>query len=129
MEVKMNTPELIDAYIAQFSPNIQELLQQIRAVIHETAPEATEKISYQMPTFYLNGNLVHFAVHKHHIGFYPAPSGIEKFSQELALYKTSKGAAQFPLDQPIPFDLIREITAFRVQQNQAAKKPKKRSGG
>jgi len=129
MEVKMNTPESIDAYIAQFSPNIQELLQQIRAVIHETAPEATEKISYQMPTFYLNGNLVHFAVHKHHIGFYPAPSGIEKFSQELALYKTRKGAAQFPLDQPIPFDLIREITAFRVQQNQAAKKPKKRSVG
>ncbi len=129
MENKLNPPESIDAYIAQFPPDIQELLQQIRAVIHETAPEATEKISYQMPTFYLNGNLVHFAKQKNHIGFYPAPSGIEKFSEELSLYKTSKGAAQFPLDQPIPFDLIREITAFRVQQNQAAKKPKKRSGG
>ncbi len=129
MENKLNAPESIDAYIAQFPPDIQELLQQIRAVIRQTAPQATEKISYQMPTFYLNGNLVHFAKQKNHIGFYPGPAGIENYTEALKAYKTSKGAIQFPLDKPIPFDLIRAIVAFRVQQNQAAKKPKKRSSG
>lgn len=108
----------IDAYIDRFPAEIQDILRQIRAVIREAAPEAVEKISYQMPTFYFHGNLVHFAVQKHHIGFYPAPSGIAQFSKELSAYKTSKGAAQFPLDQPIPYDLIRRITAFRYQENQ-----------
>jgi uncharacterized protein YdhG (YjbR/CyaY superfamily) len=117
MEPKSNSPESIDAYIALFPAEIQQKLQQIRAVIKQAAPEASEKISYQMPTFYLNGNLVHFAAFKHHIGFYPAPSGIENFNEELAMYKTSKGAIQFPLDKPIPFDLVRAIVEFRVAEN------------
>jgi uncharacterized protein YdhG (YjbR/CyaY superfamily) len=89
----------------------------MRATIKETAPEATEKISYQMPTFYLNGNLVHFAAFKSHIGFYPVPTGIEKFKKELSVYKTTKGAVQFPLDQPLPLDLVRKIVKFRVAEN------------
>ncbi len=113
-----NQPASIDAYIERFPEDIQVILRQIRAVIREAAPEAVEKISYQMPTFYFHGNLVHFAAQKHHIGFYPAPSGIAQFSKELSAYKTSKGAAQFPLDQPIPYDLIRRITAYRYQENQ-----------
>ncbi len=93
------------------------------------APQAVEKISYQMPTFYLHGNLVHFAAQKHHIGFYPAPSGIAHFAKELSAYKTSKGAAQFPLDRPIPYDLIRQITVFRVQENLMSNKSGKKSSG
>lgn len=107
----------IDDYIAQFLPEIQEILQSLRNVIREAAPEASEKISWQMPTFFLNGNLVHFAAFKKHIGFYPAPSGIETFKDKLVGYKTSKGAVQFPIDKPLPFDLIREIVAFRVKEN------------
>ena len=111
-------PASIDDYIERFPPEIRQILSQIRAVIREAAPDAIEKISYQMPTFYFHGNLVHFAAQKHHIGFYPAPSGIEHFSKELSDYKTSKGAAQFPLDQPIPYDLIRRITEYRYKENQ-----------
>jgi uncharacterized protein YdhG (YjbR/CyaY superfamily) len=83
----------------------------------EAAPNAGEKINYQMPTFTLEGNLVHFATYKKHIGFYPTPSGIEKFKKELSVYKGTKGSVQFPLDQPIPYDLVREIVTFRVQEN------------
>lgn len=122
MDQKQSGYTSIDEYIASFPLDIQQNLQRIRAVISEAAPEATEKVSYQMPTFYLNGNLVHFAVQKHHIGFYPTPSGIDHFSKELSSYKTSKGAAQFPLDRPIPYDLIRRITAFRYQENLVPKK-------
>ncbi len=114
----------IDEYIAQFPPDIQQILQQVRAVIHESAPQATEKISYAMPTFYLNGNLVHFAALTHHIGFYPTPSGIDAFPEDLAPYRSTKGAVQFPLDQPIPYDLIRKVTKFRVEEN--LKKAKKK---
>jgi len=114
----------IDEYIAQQPADVQPILQQIRALIRETAPEATEKISYQMPTFYLNGNLVHFAAYKHHIGFYPTPSGTEQFEQELSAYKRSKGAVQFPLDQPMPYDLIRRMVQFRAAEN--AGKPARR---
>jgi len=92
----------------------------LRAAIRAAAPDAEEKISYQMPTFALHGNLVHFAAHPHHIGFYPAPSGIAAFAEELAPYKSSKGAVQFPLDQPLPLDLIRRIVEFRVEENRAA---------
>ena len=95
----------------------------------EAAPNAGEKISYQMPTFTLKGNLVHFAAYKKHIGFYPTPSGIEKFKKELSIYKGTKGYVQFPLDQPIPYDLVREIVTFRVQENlekaEAKRKQKK----
>jgi uncharacterized protein YdhG (YjbR/CyaY superfamily) len=107
----------IDEYIAQYPENIQKILQQIRSVIKEAAPDATEKISYQMPTFYLHGNLVHFAAFKSHIGFYPVPSGIEKFKEELSQYKGGKGSVQFSLEKPIPYDLIRRITLFRVEEN------------
>jgi uncharacterized protein YdhG (YjbR/CyaY superfamily) len=97
---------------------VQETLHRIRAVIREAAPEATEKISYGMPTFYQKGNLVHFGVHKHHIGFYPAPSGIDAFQEELAAYKGAKGSVQFPLDEPVPYQLIERIVRFRVAENQ-----------
>ncbi|MDA1028807.1 MAG: DUF1801 domain-containing protein [Bacteroidetes bacterium] len=102
-----------DDYIAAFSPEIQTILQQIRRTIQEVAPEATEAIKYQIPTFVLKENLVHFAAYKNHIGFYPAPRALERFKAELVGYKGSKGAVQFPLDKPIPYDLIRRITEFR----------------
>jgi len=117
MEKGKSTPVTIDEYIDSAPQVVHEKLKAIRAVIKEEAPDAIEKISYQMPTFAQKGNLVHFAVFKNHIGFYPAPSGIEHFKGELARYKTSKGAIQFPLDEEIPFDLIREIVRFRVQEN------------
>ncbi len=106
--------ESIEAYIATFPADVQKILQDMRKVIKEAAPQAVEKISYQMPTFYLEGNLVHFAAFKNHIGFYPAPSGIEAFKDDLAKYEGSKGAIRFPKDQPLPYDLIRRIVAYRV---------------
>jgi len=114
---RQNEVITIDDYILQFPEDIQSILTQIRQVIKEAAPEAEEKISYQMPTFYLYGNLVHFAAYKNHIGFYPAPSGIEAFKEELAIYKGGKGSIQFPIAKPMPFDLIRKIVAFRVEEN------------
>jgi len=117
MEKGKCTPVTIDEYIDSAPQVVHEKLKAIRAVIKEEAPEAIEKISYQMPTFAQKGNLVHFAAFRNHIGFYPAPSGIEHFTDELARYKTSKGAIQFPLDEEIPLDLIREIVRFRLQEN------------
>ena len=111
------TAKTIDEYIAAFPPDIQAILEQIRLTIHQAAPEAQEAISYQMPTFKLKGNLVHFAAFQNHIGFYPAPTGIEQFSDELSRYAGGKGSVRFPLDQPIPYDLIRRIVLFRVQEN------------
>lgn len=117
----------IDAYIATFPEEIQKGLSEIRAVIKAAAPLAEEKISYQMPTFFLHGNLVHFAAHKNHIGFYPAPSGIEEFKEELAPYFGGKGSIRFPLDKPIPYDLIARIVAYRVSENlEKAKSRRKR---
>ena len=107
----------IDEYIAGFPNEIQQLLQQMRATIRKAAPNAEEAIKYAMPTFVLNGNLVHFAAFKNHIGFYPAPTGIEAFKKELAAYKGSKGAIQFPLDRPLPLALISRIVKFRVKKN------------
>jgi uncharacterized protein YdhG (YjbR/CyaY superfamily) len=117
MEGKGGQPTTIDEYIAQCPEEVQPLLRQIRAVIKEAAPQATEKISYQMPTFFLKGNLVHFAAYKRHIGFYPTPSGIEAFKEEIAAYEWAKGSVQFPLDKPLPYDLIRRIVEFRVEEN------------
>lgn len=118
----------IDEYIALFPNEIQEILTKIRNLIRENAPEASEKISYQMPTFYLNGNLIHFAAFKHHIGLYPTPNGIDAFKEELSKYKGAKGSVQFPLDQPIPYDLIKRIVLYRVEENtnKAVAKPKKK---
>jgi uncharacterized protein YdhG (YjbR/CyaY superfamily) len=106
----------IDAYIAAFPVEVQAILDSLRAAIREAAPGAVEAFSYQMPTFKLKGkNLAHFAAYKHHIGFYPTPAPIENFAEELTPYKTSKGAIQFPLDQPLPFDLIKRIVASHAQ--------------
>lgn len=118
----------IDEYIASFPEDIQNILNDIRATIRAAAPEATEKISYQMPTFFLNGNLVHFAAFKNHVGFYPTPSGIDEFKAELSKYKGSKGSIQFPIDQPVPLDLIAKIVKYRVSENlkKAASKSKRK---
>lgn len=107
----------IDQYILQYPLEFQQKLQEIRNIIKEAAPEATEKISWRMPTFYLNGNLVHFALHKTHIGFYPGAEGVEQFKSKLGDYKYSKGAIQFPLSKPLPKELITEIVKFRVGEN------------
>ncbi|MRN56451.1 iron chaperone [Paenibacillus monticola] len=117
MEDNKITFESIDEYISQFSPEVQDKLKMIRTVIKEAAPDAEEKISYQMPTFAMHGNLVHFAAFKKHIGFYPAPRGIDAFKEELSVYKGAKGSVQFPLDQPLPFELISRIVQFRVAEN------------
>jgi len=111
-----------EKYIAAFPDEIQQRLNLIRETIRQAAPEATEKISYGMPTFYLKGNLVHFAGYKNHIGLYPAPSGIEAFQKELSVYKNAKGSVQFPHNQPLPIDLIRAIVKFRVMENMEKKK-------
>lgn len=116
----------IDEYIAGFPEDVQEILRKIRATIRQAAPEAEEAIRYQIPTFTLKGNLVHFAAFKNHIGFYPAPSGIEAFKDELSAYKGAKGSVQFPLGEPVPFDLIRRIVELRVKENLEKAKGKKR---
>jgi len=126
MKTDESAPITIDDYIAAFPEDVQETLQTIRRIVHEEAPDAQETIKYQMPTFTLNGNLVHFAAFKKHIGFYPVPSGIEAFKDELAGYVGGKGSVQFPLDQPMPYDLIRRIVAFRVSENQAKAAAKKK---
>jgi uncharacterized protein YdhG (YjbR/CyaY superfamily) len=117
MENKKNAPTTVDGYIALAPENVQPILNKIREVIKECAPEAVEKISYQMPGFYYHGYLAWFGFHTHHIGFYPTGAGMEAFKQEFAGYKTSKGAVQFPLDQPIPYDLIRKVIKFRAAEN------------
>ena len=107
----------IDEYIAEFPKDVQKLLQQVRTTIKKAAPKAEEKIGYGIPTFTLNGNLVHFGGYKNHIGFYPAPAGLQAFEKELAPYLTGKGTAQFPIDKPLPLGLITQIVKFRVKQN------------
>jgi uncharacterized protein YdhG (YjbR/CyaY superfamily) len=121
MEKNKDHPTTVDEYIAQFPEDVQQILEKIRALIKELAPEAVEKISYQMPGFYLNGMLVWFAGHEHYIGFYPTGSGIEAFKEDLSGYKWSKGAVQFPLNKPIPYDLIRKMVEFRMEENMKKK--------
>jgi uncharacterized protein YdhG (YjbR/CyaY superfamily) len=116
----------IDEYIAGFPKDIQQLLNTMRTTIQKAAPKAAEAIKYAMPTYVQDGNLVHFAAFKNHIGFYPAPDGITSFKKELAVYKTSKGAIQFPLDKPIPVGLVREIVKYRVKMNAEKAKIKKK---
>jgi uncharacterized protein YdhG (YjbR/CyaY superfamily) len=116
------TLQTIDEYIATFPKNTQDILQKLRQAIRDSAPQAEEAIRYQMPTFRVNGNLVHFAAFKNHIGFYPTPSAIETFKDELSNFKTSKGAVQFPLNKPIPFALIKEIVRFRAKENKIKNK-------
>jgi len=117
MEEIKGHPITVDQYIEECPKDVQPILQKIRAVIHEAAPNVKEKISYQMPAFYLKGTLVWFGVHKNHIGFYPTAEGIEAFEEELSAYKWSKGAVQFPLDKPMPYDLISRIVKYRVAED------------
>ncbi len=119
MESQTIKPKTIDAYISAWPANIQKLLDQVRTTINDNAPSATEKISYGIPTFILNGNLVHFAAFKNHIGFYPGPSGIEAFQNQLSTYVSAKGSVQFPYDRPLPLGLISKIVKYRVKENKA----------
>lgn len=119
MKAVSTSPETIDEYIAAFPQEVQAILEKMRLTIRKAAPDAIEKISYRIPTFYLNGNLVHFAAFEHHIGFYPTSSGIAEFQHELKKYKTSKGAIQFPIDKPLPFSLVKRIVEFRIKENSA----------
>ncbi len=107
----------MDEYIGTFPKKVQEILEKLRYVISNSAPKAEETISYQIPTFKLNGNLLHFAAYKNHIGFYPTPSGIEAFKKDLSLYEVAKGSVKFPINKPIPYDLIRKIVEYRVKEN------------
>jgi uncharacterized protein YdhG (YjbR/CyaY superfamily) len=117
MEGKKGGFNSIDEYIATFPEETQKILEDVRATIKASAPEAEEKISYQMPTFYLKGNLIHFAAWKNHVGIYPTPSGTEAFKKELSIYESAKGSIKFPIDQPMPLDLISKIVKFRVAEN------------
>jgi len=126
--VKGKKPSTIDVYIASFPDNVQGILETMRRTIKKAAPTAEETIRYQMPTFKLNGkNLVHFAAFKHHIGFYPTPSGITAFQKELSIYKQGKGSVQFPLDKPMPYDLVKRIVLFRVNETLGSMKERKKS--
>ena len=114
--------ETIDEYIASFTKRTQKILEEIRQAIRETAPDAEETISYQMPAFRLNGILVYFAAFKNHIGFYPTSSGVAAFKDELSQYEVSKGTIKFPLDQPVPINLIKKIVKCRVEETLDRKK-------
>ncbi len=122
METKKLAAKTIDEHIHTFAPETQAILEKVRQTIKSVAPQATEAISYGIPTFRLNGNLVHFAGYAHHVGFYPGSEAIEVFREEIKGYKTSKGTIQFPFDKPIPYDLIKKITEFRVKQSLQKKK-------
>jgi uncharacterized protein YdhG (YjbR/CyaY superfamily) len=122
--MKTDAPNSIGAYISTYPKDVQAILQQVRETIHKAAPEAEEAIAYGIPTFKLNGNLVHFGGWKSHIGFYPAPSGTKEFEKELSKYEGAKGSVKFPLDQPIPYTLISKIVKFRMKENLTKAKAK-----
>jgi uncharacterized protein YdhG (YjbR/CyaY superfamily) len=128
MRTNQTAPQNIDDYIAGFPHDVQQILEKMRLTIRKAAPDAEETIKYQIPTFTLKGNLLSFAAYKKHIGFYPAPIGNAEFKEELLVYEAGKGTVKFPLDKPIPFDLISKIVKFRVKENlaRAAAKGKKR---
>jgi uncharacterized protein YdhG (YjbR/CyaY superfamily) len=117
----------MDEYIRIFPSNVQKILEKLRKTIQEIAPEAEETINYGIPTFKLNGNLVFFAAFKNHIGFYPTSSAIDAFKKELSPYKHAKGSVQFPIDKPIPFDLVTKIVKYRVKENMESGKKKKQN--
>jgi len=127
MKTEQTIHETIDEYIADFPPDVQAILEKLRATIRKAAPDAEEAMKYRLPTFVLNGNLVHFGAFKKHIGFYATPTGNEKFRKELSVYEGAKGSVQFPLDKPIPYDLVSRMVKFRVKENleKAAAKRKK----
>jgi uncharacterized protein YdhG (YjbR/CyaY superfamily) len=120
MKMSPTTPRDIDEYIAGFPQDVQEKLEKIRMTIRKAAPGAEETISYQIPTFNLKGKyLIYFAAYKKHIALYPAPIGVEEFKEDIAPYESEKGTLQFPLDKPIPFNLIRKIVRYRAKENVA----------
>ena len=126
MKTSESPPRTIDEYIAAFPENVQAILEDVRSTIRKAAPDAAEAIKYQIPTFVLHGNLVHFGAFSTHLGFYPTPSGIEQFRDELSGYKGAKGSVQFPLDKPMPLKLITRIVKFRVKESQAKAAGKKK---
>jgi uncharacterized protein YdhG (YjbR/CyaY superfamily) len=126
MATNKSIPNGIDEHIAKFPKDVQSILEKIRETIQKAAPDAQETINYGIPTFTLEGNLVHFAGFKNHIGFYPTPSGIEKFKKELSIYEGAKGSVKFPLDKPIPYALISKIVKFRAKENLEKAKAKKK---
>ena len=126
MKTTDKSPQTIDAYIAGFPRDVQQLLKQVRTTIRKAAPGAAEAIKYRMPTYVLNDNLVHFAAFKNHVGFYPTPSAITAFKKELSRYKSAKGSVQFPIDEPMPLKLIEKIVAFRVKEVGAKSAAKKK---
>ncbi len=127
MKSSKEPPKSIDEYIAGFPEDVQAILQKIRSTIKRAAPDAEEAVKYGIPTFVLNGNLVHFGGFQKHIGFYPTPSGIEEFKDELSVYKSAKGSVQFPLDQPMPYSLISKIVVFRAKKVREKAVSKKKS--
>ena len=129
MEKQTKKIRTMDEYIGSFPKDVQEKLESIRKLVAKLAPDAQEKISYQMPTFYLNGNLVHFAAFQNHIGFYPTPHGISEFQDELSKYKNGKGSVQFQLDEPLPMKLIERIVKYRIQKNRDKGGTKKKEIG
>ena len=126
MKPSQTAPTTIDEYIAPFPPDVRSILERLRATIRQAAPEAKEKIGYGIPTFTLHGNLVHFAAYKNHIGFYPGATAIERFQDALAPYETSKGTVRFPLDAPLPLELIKRIVEDRMQENEKAAQAKRK---
>ena len=125
MRPNQTAPRNIDEYIADFPPDVQKILHKIRLTIRKAAPKAAETIKYHMPTYTLNGNLVSFAVYKQHIGLYPAPAGSATFQKKIGPYRSAKSTVRFPLDEPIPFDLISQLVKFRVKENLARAKAQK----
>lgn len=123
MEKNERRYDTVEMYIAGFPPDVQDILQKIRAIIKEEAPAAAERIAYGMPTYTLEKNLIHFSAYGRHIGVYPTPTGIDAFKDELAAYKNAKGSVQFSLSEPIPYDLIRRITRYRVAEQASQNKP------
>lgn len=126
MSMKASAPKNIDQYIAGFPKSVQEILQEMRAIVRAAAPDAQETLKYRMPTFVLGENLVHFAAFENHIGWYPTPSAIEAFRRELAGYERAKGSVQFPLGQPVPFALIEKMVQFRVKEARERKMSKRK---
>jgi len=124
MKSQKSNFKTIDEYIKIFPKDIQKILETVRQTIKKAAPEAEEAISYQMPTFKLNGNLVHFAAFKNHIGFYPTPSGTKEFKKEISVFRSGKGSIQFPIDKPMPLSLIKKIVKYRVKESVTAAKKK-----
>jgi uncharacterized protein YdhG (YjbR/CyaY superfamily) len=128
--MKATKPENIDDYIDSFPPKVQKILQKIRKTIQKAAPDAEEAISYQMPAFKLNGYLIYFAGYQNHVSLYPAPRGAKEFKEELAAYEGGKGTVRFPLDTPVPYDLVTRIVKYRAKENlsKASAKRKARAG-